>query len=64
MIAGRYRHLKTGGLYEFLTLASMEDDGKGVAVYQSVESGRVWVRPLSEFAVKFEKVTNESEVAK
>jgi hypothetical protein len=47
-----YRHYK-GGLYEFLTAATDEETGDKVVVYQSVDTGKVWVR---KFDVFYERV--------
>lgn len=43
-----YRHFK-GGYYVVLSLASIESTGEEVVVYQSLQDGRMWVRPLSVF---------------
>lgn len=47
----RWRHVKTGGIYELIVGgACMEANNQPVAVYQSVGPGRAtWVRPLNEF---------------
>lgn len=54
--ATRYRHIKTGGIYEGILVATDEATGAQMKVYQSVETGKVWSRPLSEFAQKFTKI--------
>ena len=45
-----YRHFK-GGYYIVHSLATVEadSDGEEVVVYQSLQDGRVWLRPLSSF---------------
>lgn len=45
-----YRHFK-GGYYIVQSIATVEADrdGEQVVVYQSLQDGRVWVRPLSVF---------------
>lgn len=43
-----YRHFK-GGYYVVLSLATIESTGEEVVVYQSLQDGRMWVRPLSVF---------------
>ncbi|MFT4103213.1 MAG: DUF1653 domain-containing protein [Burkholderiaceae bacterium] len=45
----RYRHLKTGGVYEVLTRGLNEADRTPVVVYRSVDSGQVWVRSAEQF---------------
>lgn len=66
-----YRHFK-GGYYIVHSLAHIEKTGEDVVVYQSLQDGNVWVRPVSEFndpvpedkpnptgqAHRFEKITN------
>lgn len=44
-----YRHVKTGGDYEWLMSAVRESDQVVVVVYRSVETGVRWVRPSQEF---------------
>lgn len=43
-----YRHFK-GGYYVVQSLASIESTGEEVVIYQSLQDGRVWVRPVSSF---------------
>ena len=46
----RYRHVKSGGVYEIVTLAQMESDGAEVVVYRPTNGeARTWVRPRAEF---------------
>lgn len=54
----RYRHIKTGGVYEVLALARIEATLRDVVVYRHVNAvtwsptpgpGNVWVRPADEF---------------
>lgn len=66
-----YRHFK-GGYYIVHSVASVESTGEQVVVYQSLQDGRVWTRPLSSFQepvpedkenptgqkFRFEQVTN------
>jgi hypothetical protein len=53
----RYVHLKTGGLYDLKQVATLEADGTTqLAVYRSVDTGQVWVRPMSEFFERFVEV--------
>lgn len=57
-----YRHIKTGGIYEFIADAEMESNLEDVVVYQSVEHKTVWVRPSSEFYDgRFEEYANNLE---
>lgn len=44
-----YRHIKTGGLYVVIADAEMEANGDFAVVYRSLDDGRIWVRPSSEF---------------
>ena len=54
----KYRHTKTGGVYELLHLALDEaNPGRDVAVYQSVETGQVWIRDASAFFGLVERAT-------
>lgn len=46
----RYRHVKTGGEYEYIDVGQLESaPGVLQMVYQSVANGVVWIRPLLEF---------------
>ena len=57
-----YRHVKTGGVYEFITGAQNESDMECVVVYKSVGNGIVWVRSNKEFYDgRFEEYTNNLE---
>ncbi len=45
-----YKHIKSGGLYEIIAEdATLEADFTTVVVYQNVETGAIWVRPVGEF---------------
>lgn len=66
-----YRHFK-GGYYIVHSVATVESTGEQVVIYQSLQDGRVWTRPLSVFQepvpenkenptgqkLRFEKVTD------
>lgn len=66
-----YRHFK-GGYYIVHSVATVESTGEQVVVYQSLQDGRVWTRPVSVFQepvpedkenptgqkLRFEQVTN------
>lgn len=53
-----YRHVKTGGLYRIVCIASVEATLELVVVYQSQQDGRWWTRPMEEFMDgRFEMVT-------
>lgn len=41
------RHYK-GGLYEFVSRATLESTGEEVAVYCNYFTGKKWVRPMKE----------------
>ena len=43
-----YRHFK-GGYYLVQSLATIESTGEEVVIYQSLQNGRVWARPLAVF---------------
>lgn len=51
-----YEHIKTGGLYRVKQTARMENDGTDVVVYESLETGEAWVRPVKEFSEKFREL--------
>jgi len=42
-------HVKTHKLYRFVASGKLENDATAVVVYQSVDTGDIWVRPLLEF---------------
>lgn len=46
--ASIYRHFK-GGYYLVLSTATVEDTQEEVVVYQSLQDGKVWTRPISVF---------------
>jgi len=66
-----YRHFK-GGYYIVHSVATVESTGEPVVVYQSLQDGELWTRPLSVFQepvpegkpnptgqkLRFEQVTN------
>lgn len=70
-VSNIYRHFK-GGYYIVHSTALIEKDGEEVVVYQSLQDGQVWIRPVSEFLepvpedktnptgqkLRFEKVEN------
>lgn len=43
-----YRHFK-GGYYVVQAIATVESTGEEVVIYQSLQDGRVWTRPVSVF---------------
>ena len=47
-----YKHHK-GGLYVLLSFGYLEENKKHMAIYKSVETEVIWVRPYSEFREKF-----------
>ena len=49
-------HIKSGKLYQIVCYALLEATGEEVVVYEGIETGSVWVRPLSEFKEKFVEV--------
>lgn len=44
-----FKHLKSVGNYELLLIATNESTHERMAVYQSIENGRIWARPELEF---------------
>ncbi len=52
---GTYKHFK-GGLYKaYFVARDSEDKSREFVVYQSLEKGFVWVRPLAMFLENVEK---------
>lgn len=43
-----YRHFK-GGYYIVQSVATVEATGEQVVIYQSLQDGRVWTRPITSF---------------
>ena len=48
-IGSLFRHKKTGGVYRPLMVCELESDLTEMVVYKNIDTGRVWVRPVSEF---------------
>jgi hypothetical protein len=46
---GQWRHLKSGGVYEVVTLGLIEATEERAVVYAGVEGGGTWIRPYDEF---------------
>ncbi len=44
-----YKHLRTNRVYCLLMRARDKHTGEEMVVFQSVKSGRVWIRPSIEF---------------
>ena len=44
-----YLHKKTGGYYNVLYYGTDEHTMETVVIYQSIKTGKIWVRPASEF---------------
>lgn len=45
----RWRHVKTGGLYQEIARGRLEADETPVVIYVAESDHRVWVRPVAEF---------------
>lgn len=54
---GHYQHFK-GGHYELLDVVTNSENLESMVLYQSVEDGKKWVRPLEMF---FESVEHEDK---
>lgn len=56
----RYMHIRKQTVYTVLYLGSMEKDGSPCVVYTEAGADNtdstVWVRPLSEFKERFERI--------
>jgi hypothetical protein len=59
-----YRHIKSGRNYAVERLALREEDEVLLVVYRDVDQhpDKIWVRPHSEFLVKFTPIGNHQEV--
>lgn len=44
-----FRHVKTGGLYKIVRIATLESNLETMVVYESLSDGKTWVRPYVEF---------------
>ena len=49
MFEKTYLHKKTGGYYKLLYYGTDEHTMETVVIYQSLKTGKIWVRPASEF---------------
>ena len=54
----RYKHLKTGNIYQLINIANECDTDKfpKMAVYFSEKGGNVYARPFKDFLERFEFV--------
>ena len=60
----QYKHHK-GGTYVLLAISNQDSDREGfvpTAVYHSLANGKIYTRPLSEFAEKFTLISSDYEV--
>lgn len=59
VIGGIYKHFK-GNLYKVLEIALHCETLEEYVVYKSIETGKTWIRPKSEFLseVEYEKYPN------
>jgi|SRR5690606_24750597 len=62
--ADRYRHKKSGGIYEVVAFAERESDQMPLVVYRSLDTLRTWVRPMTEWREKFEYLAAPPEEAR
>lgn len=58
LIVGRIYVHHRGGHYKLVTLAKAKADQSLQAVYVSLETEVFWVRPVAEFAEKFQLLNN------
>ena len=54
IVGKKYKHFK-GHICKVLNIAKDSEDLKEVVVYEHIDSGDVWVRPLSEFISDVDK---------
>jgi hypothetical protein len=45
---GKWKHFK-GGVYESVDVAFNSEDLSPMVLYRSLETGKLWVRPIKEF---------------
>lgn len=55
VVGKKYKHFK-GHIYEVIALAKDSEDLSLKVVYRNIDNDDVWVRPLSEFISKVDKV--------
>ena len=57
-----YKHFK-GNFYKVIYIGQDSETAKEVVVYESKHDGKIWVRPLENFASKvdFEKYPNATQ---
>jgi len=58
-----YKHVRTNRIYCLLMHASDKATGEEVVVFQSVKTGRVWIRPSQEFFDGRYQEVSESKAA-
>jgi Protein of unknown function (DUF1653) len=59
----RYRHKKSGGVYEIMAFARVEATLEWVVVYRSVVDDETWTRPVAEFLDgRFELVASKRQL--
>jgi hypothetical protein len=49
VIGQKFRHFKSGTIYELIAIARDHESQQALAVYQNVATGACWVRPYLEF---------------
>lgn len=59
-----FTHKRTQRDYKVLNGAKRKEDGKPLVVYQSLETGTIWVREADDFYTKFEFNKHESDFRK
>lgn len=55
VVGKKYKHFK-GHIYEVVALAKDSEDLSLKVVYKNIDNGDFWVRPLSEFISKVDKI--------
>ena len=63
-IGGQFRHKKSGNLYMLIGFGRLEKDESVQAIYRQWYGAGIpdiWIRPVKEFASKFDKVPMEGQ---
>lgn len=56
-IGSRWKHLKTGGVYQVLLIGLREEDGTPAVAYRKINTELTWFRPVAQFTDgRFERI--------